>query len=955
MRPAAWAFLAVQQHIGLSLHVGRVLPPRVNVRESCSSEHIGQRLVSRPEKNLRTFQWTTASAAAGTARNKRAQVWPLRVWSEDEDEWDSSGGSGGSDYSDFAAYSSLRADEDGGEEEDDIKYRDNDEGEYNLDDAFGLSSGSGGGGSGISSVDMEEEWLLGEQSTAGGGGGEEGDGDGAASLGLGPVGLDLGGVGGGGQGMEVDGVDLDLEMDADQAIDPFALAELGHVVDAAEDETDWDPVAKEKANKAASQAAAKAKRTPKKRALKGSSSTTAATTTTTTTASASSKTKKKTKKSASKITATSETAASQSEGGMAGALSVLGGSEEIEDGGLGSKGEAVGGASTRKIRKAKKGGAANKGVSVVAGLTVEVGEEAVVDGEGAAEAAAAAAAEAVQAAEAGASRAEAAAFARGLTKDQKTSAAAADMSRLRRLSAPRRLAAAGVRAGGRWADTSPVRLRQANTTVEQKLISAGLLREDGVELDEDEASGLGGVFNEVEVSDGEEACEILMERLGFDEEGITHLVAHYPPLRGELWYRREPTPGSKIGKKVLDVFYLEETLPDLLDLLLGEEEKGGVGLKPEQVRTMLTCTPSLVGVDASDAGEVAGYLRSDLGLDGRGQLASVLEACPPMLMYHAWDNLRKKVRYYCEVLDWSNEDVCSMLTTFPNFLSIKMENDVIEVIAYLRGEVGLKPALVSRMIREFPQLLEVRPKRLKAVVRYLWKVLEIPRNGVAVLLSEHPRACTLEAEANIAPLRQFFERELFVEDTARIGRLVYKFPRLLFQDVETQLVPRAEDFRKAEEGGGEGATEQDVVLAADQADLGGPIVTGEGEGKEGDEGEEKEEEGGGEEGEGVKGEKEEGDGEGKGEGGEGGGEAEGGGGGGLGAALVDRRVRIVGGGSGGRGAGGEGGRAVEGGEGVQALEGGGGMLAVVVRGGGEEGSGLPALRFEVANILGVPD
>ena len=77
---------------------------------------------------------------------------------------------------------------------------------------------------------------------------------------------------------------------------------------------------------------------------------------------------------------------------MAGAFSVLGGSEEIEDGGLGSKGEAVGGASTRKIRKAKKGGAANKGVSVVAGLTVEVGEEAVVDGEGAAEAAAAAAA-----------------------------------------------------------------------------------------------------------------------------------------------------------------------------------------------------------------------------------------------------------------------------------------------------------------------------------------------------------------------------------------------------------------------------------------------------------------------------------------------------------------------------------------------------------------------------------
>lgn len=43
------------------------------------------------------------------------------------------------------------------------------------------------------------------------------------------------------------------------------------------------------------------------------------------------------------------------------------------------------------------------------------------------------------------------------------------------------------------------------------------------------------------------------------------------------------------------------------------------------------------------------------------------------------------------------------------------------------------------------------------------KVLEIPKSAVAVLLSQHPRACFLEAEANLAPLRHFFERELFVE------------------------------------------------------------------------------------------------------------------------------------------------------------------------------------------------
>lgn len=45
-----------------------------------------------------------------------------------------------------------------------------------------------------------------------------------------------------------------------------------------------------------------------------------------------------------------------------------------------------------------------------------------------------------------------------------------------------------------------------------------------------------------------------------------------------------------------------------------------------------------------------------------------------------------------------------------------------------RMEVGLQPDMVSGMIREFPEILEIRTKRLKAVVKYLWKV----RDNVSV-------------------------------------------------------------------------------------------------------------------------------------------------------------------------------------------------------------------------------
>lgn len=83
---------------------------------------------------------------------------------------------------------------------------------------------------------MEGSWLVGGQQSSLA---DIGDGDvddaAAALLGLGSIGVGSslglgGGVGEAGGGVEVEGVDLDLDMEADQVIDPFALAELGHVV-----------------------------------------------------------------------------------------------------------------------------------------------------------------------------------------------------------------------------------------------------------------------------------------------------------------------------------------------------------------------------------------------------------------------------------------------------------------------------------------------------------------------------------------------------------------------------------------------------------------------------------------------------------------------------------------------------------------------------------------------------
>lgn len=62
---------------------------------------------------------------------------------------------------------------------------------------------------------------------------------------------------------------------------------------------------------------------------------------------------------------------------------------------------------------------------------------------------------------------------------------------------------------------------------------------------------------------------------------------------------------------------------------------------------MFTDTPALVGLGAEDAHPVTEYLRSVLGLKGRGEVASALAGCPPMLIYSVKHNLDKKVCRWC--------------------------------------------------------------------------------------------------------------------------------------------------------------------------------------------------------------------------------------------------------------------------------------------------------------------
>lgn len=51
-----------------------------------------------------------------------------------------------------------------------------------------------------------------------------------------------------------------------------------------------------------------------------------------------------------------------------------------------------------------------------------------------------------------------------------------------------------------------------------------------------------------------------------------------------------------------------------------------------------------------------------------------------------------------------------------------------------RMDVGLQTPVIGAMVKEFPELLAVKPKRLKAVFNYLWKVRFVLISGVRTAL-----------------------------------------------------------------------------------------------------------------------------------------------------------------------------------------------------------------------------
>jgi hypothetical protein len=103
---------------------------------------------------------------------------------------------------------------------------------------------------------------------------------------------------------------------------------------------------------------------------------------------------------------------------------------------------------------------------------------------------------------------------------------------------------------------------------------------------------------------GAESQRFLIAEVGLSEAAVDDLAAKFPPLRGEMWWRR------RAGQKVLDVYFLEDTLPELVDMLMGKK----LGFSTEQVAAVFAAAPPLLGREVGDVGAVLRFYKDEVGV-----------------------------------------------------------------------------------------------------------------------------------------------------------------------------------------------------------------------------------------------------------------------------------------------------------------------------------------------------
>lgn len=183
-------------------------------------------------------------------------------------------------------------------------------------------------------------------------------------------------------------------------------------------------------------------------------------------------------------------------------------------------------------------------------------------------------------------------------------------------------------------------------------------------------------------------------------------------------------------------------------------KRDNVGLNSKQLRKMVLSRPQLLSYKLSNIEATTKFFREELGLSN-DELISILQSYPSVLMYSIDNRLRPTVAFLRNEVLCTNERVKRICISYPNVFSHSLEKTLLPKLAFFK-ELGLKRSEVSQVVARFAPTLWLSEENLKSKLDFLADSLGMHNFELRIVVLSYPQILGLGIESNMVPKMRFF-------------------------------------------------------------------------------------------------------------------------------------------------------------------------------------------------------
>lgn len=209
------------------------------------------------------------------------------------------------------------------------------------------------------------------------------------------------------------------------------------------------------------------------------------------------------------------------------------------------------------------------------------------------------------------------------------------------------------------------------------------------------------------------------------------------------------------------------------------------GMRTKDIQQVIHRWPGLLTADATALRRSVAFLCGPRVGFTPSNLPSLLRRAPWILVYDVDKDMAPASSWLHEHMEDAGM-VEHCIRSSPNLLGTP-RYAMQAVTRFLQEDVSVREENVRSIIRSFPAMLTCSVEKvLRPAVNFLRDELSIPRGNIAKVVRAFPAILTLDVDSDMRPVVQYFKSK----GVGNVGRLVTHLPPVLGYDLETNIIPK---------------------------------------------------------------------------------------------------------------------------------------------------------------------